>query len=78
MGQPTRRFHLPSALRSSPLRLDAEAARELITAGALVIDVRRHDDRTRPLERSVRIPPDEMPTRLAELPRHGPIVLACT
>jgi rhodanese-related sulfurtransferase len=78
MGQPTRRYHIPSAFRRSPLRLEADAARELVAAGALVIDVRRHDDRTRPLERSVRIPPDEMPTRLADLPRDGPIVLACT
>jgi rhodanese-related sulfurtransferase len=78
MGQPTRRYHLPSALRRSPLRLEADAARELVAAGAFVIDVRRHDDRTRALERSVRIPPDEMPMRLADLPRHGPIVLACT
>jgi hypothetical protein len=78
MGQLTRRYHLPSALRRSPLRLEAEAARELVAAGALLIDVHRHDDRIRSLERAVRIPPDEIPTRTADFPRDVPIVLACT
>jgi rhodanese-related sulfurtransferase len=78
MGQPTRRYHLPSALRRSPLRLEVEAARELVTSGALLIDVRRHDDPAAPLEHAVRIPPDEMPARVVGFAREVPIVLACT
>jgi hypothetical protein len=78
MSQPTRRFHIRSALRRSPLRLEVEAAQDLIAAGALLIDVRRHDDPTAPLDRAVRIPPDEMPARIAGFRRDAPIVLACT
>jgi rhodanese-related sulfurtransferase len=78
MARPTRRYHVPSPVRSSELRLEADAARELVTAGALLIDVRRHDDRSEPLGRAVRIPPDEMPARVADFPRGATIVLACT
>jgi rhodanese-related sulfurtransferase len=78
MAQPTRRYHLPSAIRRSPLRVDADAARELVAAGAILIDVRRQDDRSEPLGRALRIPPDEMPTRVADFPRGATIVLACT
>jgi rhodanese-related sulfurtransferase len=78
MSQPTRRFHLPSALRRSPLRLELESAREFVAAGALLIDVRRHDDPTAALEDAVRIPPDEMPARVVGFQRDTPIVLACT
>jgi rhodanese-related sulfurtransferase len=78
MGQPTRRYHLPSALRRSPLRLEPEAAAELVGAGALLIDVRRHDDPTATLEGALRIPPDELPARIARFARNTPIVLACT
>jgi rhodanese-related sulfurtransferase len=78
MGRPTRRYHVPSALRHSSLRLDPDAARELVAAGALLVDVRRHDDPIAPLDEAVRIPPDEVPARLASFPRNTPIVLACT
>jgi rhodanese-related sulfurtransferase len=78
MAQPTRRFHLWSALRNSPLRLEPEAARRLAAGGALVIDVRRHEDEAAPIEGARRIPPDEIPSLLARLPRGTPIVLACT
>jgi rhodanese-related sulfurtransferase len=78
MTAPTRRYHVWSALRSSSLRLDADAARELMAGGALVIDVRRHEDASARIEGARRIPPDEIPSVLAELPRDTPIVLACT
>jgi hypothetical protein len=38
---PTRRFHLPSAMRGSPAPIDAGTARELVANGALLVDVRR-------------------------------------
>jgi rhodanese-related sulfurtransferase len=78
MSAPTRRFHLPSALRASDVRIAPETARELIGAGALVLDVRRHDDRGRPAPGALRVPPDEIPGRVPEFPRDRPIVLACT
>jgi rhodanese-related sulfurtransferase len=74
----TRRFHLPSALRPASLRIEPEAARELVDEGALLIDVRRQDDPTAALEGAVRISPDEIPQRVAGFPRDVPIVLACT
>ena len=46
--------------------------------GALLVDVRRQDDPSAELPGSVRIAPDEVPGRLPEFPRDGPIVLACT
>ncbi|MGH2996189.1 MAG: rhodanese-like domain-containing protein [Gaiellaceae bacterium] len=78
MGRLTRHYHLPSAVRRSPLRIEAEAARELVDGGALLIDVRRNDDPTAPLERALRIPPDELPTLVGDFARNTPIVLACT
>ncbi len=78
MRRPTRRYHLPSALRGTPLRLDVDAARELVAAGAVLVDVRRHDDPTNVLEQALRIPPDEMPARVTSFLRSVPIVLACT
>jgi rhodanese-related sulfurtransferase len=74
---PTRRFHVPSAVRVSPARIDAERARELIAAGAQLVDVRRLDDPAITLEGARRIPPDEVPQHLGELLRDVPIVLAC-
>jgi rhodanese-related sulfurtransferase len=78
MAEPTRRYHVWSALRPSTLRLDVGAARELVARGALLIDVRRHDDASARLEGARRIPPDEVPSLIADLPRGTPIVLACT
>ena len=66
------------ALRASPARVDVERARELLAAGATLVDVRRHDDPSLPLAGAVRIPPDEIPQRLDELPRGAPVLLACT
>jgi rhodanese-related sulfurtransferase len=74
---PTRRFHVPSAVRASPARIDAATARELIANGALLVDVRRHDDPAMTLERGLRVPPDEIPERIDEFSRDTPIVLAC-
>ena len=78
MSRPTRRYHLPSALRPSSLRIDADEARSLIAEGALLVDVRRKDDPTHPLEGATRVPPDEIPDFLDTLPPGLEIVLACT
>lgn len=78
MAQPTRRYHLWSALRSSSLRLEADAARELVADGALLIDVRRQEDASPRIQGARRIPPDEIPSVLGALPGGAPIVLACT
>jgi rhodanese-related sulfurtransferase len=78
MGTPTRRFHIPSALRRSSYRLDADTAQALLGEGALLVDVRREDDPSAALAGSVRIAPDEVPGRLPEFPSDIPIGLACT
>ena len=78
MSAPTRRYHVPSALRRSSLRVDADEARELIAQGAFLVDVRRHEDQELRLDGAVRIPPDEIPGKLEELPRDPPILLVCT
>jgi rhodanese-related sulfurtransferase len=78
VSTPTRRYHVPSALRRSSRRIDADEARELIAAGALLIDVRRNDVVDVELPGAARIAPDEIPERLGELPRDKPIILVCT
>jgi rhodanese-related sulfurtransferase len=78
MARLTRRYHLPSAVRPSPARIEPETARRLVADGAVLVDVRRHDDPSAHLEGAVRIPPDEMPARSREFRRDQPIVLACT
>ena len=78
MSTPTRRYHVPSAIRRSSLRIDADEARELIAQGAFLVDVRRHEDQELRLDGAVRIPPDEIPGKLEELPRDPPILLVCT
>jgi hypothetical protein len=40
--------------------------------------VRRQEDASARIEGARRIPPDEIPSLLGELPRGAPIVLACT
>jgi rhodanese-related sulfurtransferase len=78
VSRPTRRYHVPSALRISPARIEPDEARELLEQGAVLVDVRRQDDPSLAFENALRIPPDEIPDRLDELPRDVPIVLACT
>ena len=78
MSTPTRRYHVPSAIRRSSLRIDPDEARELIAQGALLVDVRRHEDQELRLDGAVRIPPDEIPDKLDELPRDRQILLVCT
>lgn len=78
MAKLARRYHVPSAVRRTPLRVDADVARELVAVGAVLIGVRRHDDRAPTLDGALRIPPDEIPAALARLARETPIVLACT
>jgi rhodanese-related sulfurtransferase len=78
MRPPTRRFHVPSAVRASPARIEPARARELIAAGALTIDVRRQDDPVPGIPGALRIPPDEIPGRIGSFARDTPIVLGCT
>lgn len=72
------RERLLSGVSLSSLRLEADAAEGLLRDGALLVDVRRYDDPSGPLAGSTRIPPDDIPARLDELPRDRAIVLACT
>jgi MFS family permease/rhodanese-related sulfurtransferase len=77
-SSPSRHFHIPSALRSSPTRIEPDEARELTAAGAVLVDVRRIDESDPALPDAVRIPPDSMPDRVGDLPPDATIVLACT
>jgi rhodanese-related sulfurtransferase len=78
VSAPTRRYHIPSAVRRSSLRISPAEAHRLLADGALLVDVRRHEDDSVKLSDAIRIPPDEIPGRLDELPRDRAIVLACT
>jgi hypothetical protein len=78
VGAPTRHFHLGSALRPVGRRIDEDVALQLVAEGALLLDVRRRDDRPEPVEGAMRISPDEIPGRLGEFRRDVAIVLACT
>jgi rhodanese-related sulfurtransferase len=78
VSRQSRRLRIPSALRGSSVRISPEEAHERISAGALLIDVRREDDPNPALAGSVRIPPDLFPERVAGLRREVAIVLACT
>jgi hypothetical protein len=75
---PTRRFHLPSAARPSPARIDAERALELRAAGAVVIDVRRREDTAPSPDGALRISPDMIPGHSESMRKEVAIVLACT
>lgn len=77
MSRLTRRYHFLSAIRPSSFRVEAQAAREMVRDGAMLVDVRRQEDPASALERAVRIPPDIIPQRLSGLRRDVPIVLAC-
>ena len=78
MRPPTRRFHVPSAVRPSPYRISPGHARELAAGGALVVDVRRHEDHVPGMQGALRISPDLIPSRIGDFPRDTPIVLGCT
>jgi len=78
MSAPTRRYHIPSAVRRSSLRISPAEAHRLLEDGAALVDVRRHEDDAVQLSGALRIPPDEIPQRLGDLPRERAIVLACT
>jgi hypothetical protein len=78
MSAPTRRYHIPSAVRRSSLRISPAEAHRLLDDGAALVDVRRHEDDSIQLANAVRMPPDEVPGRLEELERERAIVLACT
>jgi hypothetical protein len=74
----TRRFHLPSALRRSSLRIEGASAQRLLAGGALLVDVRRGDDGLASPDGALRITPDMIPERLELFSRQVPIVLGCT
>jgi rhodanese-related sulfurtransferase len=78
VSAPTRRFHLPSAARPSPARIDAERALELKAEGAVVIDVRRREDTAASPDGAVRISPDMIPRHTESMRKEVAIVLACT
>jgi rhodanese-related sulfurtransferase len=78
VARPSRHFHLPSALRPSSTRIEPEEALELTARGALLVDVRREDDRTIALPGAERISPETIPERAAGLRPEVAIVLACT
>jgi rhodanese-related sulfurtransferase len=77
-SRPTRRYHIPSALRQSPVRIAPERARELVAEGAILVDVRRKSQEPPAPDDAVRIPPDEIPESLDRFSMATPIVLACT
>jgi rhodanese-related sulfurtransferase len=78
MAELSRRFHLPSAVRPSSVRIAPDAARALVADRAVLVDVRRQDDHTAKLDGALRITPDAIPEWIAEINRDVPIVLACT
>jgi rhodanese-related sulfurtransferase len=78
VSRPTRRYHLPSAIRPSPVRIEPEQARELVEQGAILVDVRRKSQDPPAPDDAIRIAPDEIPESLERFPRDTPIVLACT
>jgi hypothetical protein len=78
MARPKRRFQPLSALRPASLRIAPAEARTLVADGGLLIDVRRLDDDSAPLDGALRIPPDAIPEAMSGFRREVPIVLACT
>ncbi len=51
---------------------------ELTAGGAVVIDVRRHDDPAASPAGALRVSPDMIPGYSEKIPREVAIVLACT
>ena len=78
MSTRARRYTIPSAIRRSSRRVDADEARQLLAEGATLVDVRRYGDEELRLDGALRIPPDEIPGRLDELSPDRPILLVCT
>jgi rhodanese-related sulfurtransferase len=78
VSTPTRRYHIPSAVRRSSRRISPAEAHRLLDEGAVLVDVRRHEDDSVQIPQAVRVPPDEIPGRLDELRGGGAVVLACT
>lgn len=78
MSVPTRRFHLPSAARRSPARIEPAHARDLAARGAVVIDVRRREDASASPPGAARVSPEAIPRHAETLRREVAIVLACT
>jgi rhodanese-related sulfurtransferase len=63
-------------------RIDAQAAKKLVDSGeAVVLDVVASHiwpSMTRTIQGSIRIPPEEIEKRAAELPRDKTIIAYCT
>lgn len=63
-------------------RIDVESAKAMVDSGeAIIVDVvATHvwPSMTRTIEGSIRIPPDEVEARFAELPREKTIITYCT
>jgi rhodanese-related sulfurtransferase len=78
MSVRARRYAIPSAIRRSSRRVDADEARQMLAEGAVLVDVRRYGDEELRLDGALRIPPDEIPAKLDELPLDRPILLVCT
>ena len=78
MRTPSRRFHLPSAARHSPARIEPDRALELRAQGAVLIDVRRREDASLSPEGALQISPDMIPERAGTMRKDVAIVLACT
>lgn len=78
MAKLTRHFPVVSAFRPTSLRIERTEAQQLISHGAVLVDVRRIDDDRDPPAGALRIAPDMIPGRLDGFRRDVPIVLACT
>ena len=50
----------------------------MLAEGAVLVDVRRYGDEELRLDGALRMPPDEIPAKLDELPLDRPILLVCT
>jgi MFS family permease len=72
------RFRGAYAARPAGPRIESDRAHELTESGALLVDVRREPGAGTEVPGALRIPPDELPARVPDLPRDVPIVLACT
>ncbi len=68
----------PSSPTATVNEITAPAAYQKYQAGALVVDVRTHDEWNQGhIAKSILIPLDELPNRLGELPKDRDIVVVC-
>lgn len=69
----------PSASATDrPARVDGAQARRLVTAGAVLLDVRTPEEfRAGHIAGAINIPVDALAARTSELPRDRPVVVYC-